>query len=88
MRKIALVILICSAISAWAQTGDLPANTPLKLSDGTYLFIAEDGYMRMVDKAGKPIEMLDDEEMELEDGSVVLMKNKLFFRHDHRKMKH
>jgi hypothetical protein len=41
----------------------------------------------MVNKDGKPIEMKDGVEMELEDGTLIMMMNKKIWRHDHRKHK-
>ncbi len=82
MRKLTFIILLISSflVLAVEKTGE-----PLRLKDGSYLFISEDDTMRMVDKNGKPIEMKDGVEMELENGTLIMMKNKKVWRHDHRK---
>ncbi len=60
---------------------------PMKLKDGSLLFVNNDGTMRMVDKTGQPITMKEGVEMELADGSVVMMQNKKVWRHVHQDMK-
>ncbi len=50
----------------------------LQLKDGFYLFISEDDTMKMVDKDGKPIKMQDGVEMELKDGTLIMMMSKNF----------
>lgn len=84
MRKLALILLLITAMTAVAGES---TDEPLRLKDGSYLYISEDDNMRMVDKDGKPIEMKDGVEMELEDGTLIMMKNKKIWRHDHRKHK-
>jgi hypothetical protein len=84
MRKLAFIIFLISAISAGAA--DM-AGEPLRLKNGSYLFISEDDTMRMVDKGGKSVTMKNGVEMELKDGSLVMMKNKKIWRHVHRKTK-
>jgi len=69
------------------QMKERMSSEPLKLKDGSYLFINEDGTMRMVDRQGKPVMMHDGVEMELEDGSVVVMEHGTLQRHDHRATK-
>ena len=89
MRKLAYTLFLLTALTAGgAQSQEQqPANEPLRLKDGTYLFISDDDTMRMTNKDGKPIEMKDSVEMELEDGTLIMMKNKKLWRHDHRDMK-
>ncbi len=58
---------------------------PLKLADGSQLFLNANGSMRMVDKSGKPLSMIEGVEMTLEDGSIILMHNKKIFRHIHKR---
>lgn len=87
MRKSTLILLLCSALSAGAeQAGNYPINEPLKLMDGSYLFINEGGSMRMVDKTGNPIQMKDGVAMALQDGTFIIMENKKILRHEHRKI--
>ena len=89
MRKLAYILFLLTALTAsGAQSQEQqPANEPLRLKDGTYLFISDDDTMRMTNKDGKPIEMKDSVEMELEDGTLIMMKNKKIWRHYHRDMK-
>ena len=84
MRKLTFMILLFSAVFVIAAEN---MSEPLQLKDGSYLFINEDDTMRMVDKDGKPITMKEGVEMELKDGSLILMKSKKLWRHEHRKMK-
>lgn len=85
MRKLAYILLLVTAMAAGAA--ETASDEPLRLKDGSYLYISEDDTMRMVDKDGKPIEMKDGVEMELEDGTLIMMMNKKVWRHDHRKHK-
>jgi hypothetical protein len=85
MRKIFFLMLIITAVTVSAeQVGE---NRPLRLKDGSYLFMNEGDTMRMVDKEGRPVRMRDGVEMELEDGTLIMMKNKKIWRHRHRDMK-
>ncbi|NIQ14904.1 MAG: CopK family periplasmic copper-binding protein [Candidatus Dadabacteria bacterium] len=89
MRKLMLLpilFLSASAIAAGSATG-LPVSEPLQLKDGSYLFIDNNDNMRMVDRYGEPIRMKDDVEMELKDGTLIMMKNKKVWRHIHRDTK-
>lgn len=86
MRNLIFILFLLTAFATGAaeSTGE-----SLHLKDGSYLFINEDtDTMRMIDKNGNPVEMKDGVEMELEDGSLIMMKNKKIWRHDHRKHKH
>ena len=85
MRKIIFLLLLflsASTIAAESASG-LPIGEPLLLKDGTYLFIVEDDNMRMVSSSGKPIRMNNGVEMELQDGTIIIMKNKKVWRHRH-----
>ncbi len=84
MRNLTFIIVLISAISVYAveNTGE-----PLELKDGAYLFVSDNNTMRMVDKDGEPVKMQDGVEMELKDGTLIMMKNKKMWRHDHRRMK-
>ncbi|HEY5702111.1 MAG TPA: CopK family periplasmic copper-binding protein [Gammaproteobacteria bacterium] len=85
MKKSIFILLLTSAL--YAGAADMGNDQPLRLKDGSYLFISEDNTMRMVDKDGRPIQMKDGVEMELEDGTLIMMKNEKIWRHDHRKHK-
>ncbi len=80
-----IVLLLLITLSAGAE--QMAQSEPLKLKDGSYLFVNDDDTMRMVDKTGKPIQMKEGVEMELEDGSIVMMQNKRLWRHVHSKSK-
>jgi hypothetical protein len=84
MRNLIFIVILVSAFNLSAAG---MSNGPLKLMDGSHLFISDDNMMRMVDKDGKPITMKDGVEMELEDGSLIMMKNEKIWRHNHRKHK-
>ena len=66
---VALVVLFCTITAFSAELDE-----PLRLEDGSYLFIDEDGMMRMVDRSGRPIEMRSDVEMKTIDGDIIMMK--------------
>tara|TARA_R110002073_G_scaffold55549_1_gene142131 strand:+ start:302 stop:541 length:240 start_codon:yes stop_codon:yes gene_type:complete len=57
----------------------LPHET-LRFKDGSYLHIHDDDTTVMVDKNGNPVKMKDGIEMELEDGTLVIMKNNKVWR--------
>jgi copper resistance protein K len=84
MQKVVVIILLLSSISIMAKE-TLPHST-LQLKDGAYLHIHDDDTTVMVDKYGNPIKMKDGIEMELEDGSLIMMKNDKVWRHIHRKV--
>lgn len=81
MRNLAFIILLISSISVGAVE---MMDGPLRLKDGSYLFISDDETMRMVDKDGNPMTMKDGVEMEMEDGTLIMMTNKKIWRHVHR----
>ncbi len=99
MKKLLAVLLLTSLMASgayaqehkhkkmpsMAEPKELHVDGPMKLKDGSLLFVNEDGTMRMVDKTGKPMSMKEGVEMEMEDGSVMLMHNKKAFRHVHRR---
>jgi hypothetical protein len=70
----ALACLVGSLTAVYAAE---PPADKLELKDGTMLFLHPDGTGRMVDEHGKPMSMADGVEMELKDGRMVMMKNKL-----------
>jgi len=82
MRILAFIILLVSVMSIGAiETNEepLPHDT-LRFKDGSYLHIHDDGTTVMVDKNGNPIKMIDGIEMELEDGTRVMMRNNKVWR--------
>jgi hypothetical protein len=88
MRKLTYIVFLLSTmfISTAGYAAEQSENNPLALKDGSHLFINDDGTMRMVDNDGKPFEMKEGVEMELEDGTLIMMKNKKIWRHKHREM--
>jgi hypothetical protein len=86
MKTLALIPLLLLSASVCA-TEAANNNEPLKLKNGSYLFINQDNTMRMVDSAGKPLNMKDGVEMELSNGDLIMMKGKRLWRHNHFKMK-
>jgi glyoxylate utilization-related uncharacterized protein len=85
MRKLLFLIIFVISVSVNAEgSGE---HHPLRLKDGSYLFMSEDDTMRMVDKEGRPVKMKDGVEMELKDGTLIMMKNKKIWRHKHQDMK-
>jgi hypothetical protein len=86
MRNLLFLMFLVMSVSVIAESQE-QYHEPLKLKNGSYLFINEDETMRMVDRHGMPVQMKDGVEMELEDGTVIMMKNKKIWRHDHRDMK-
>ncbi len=85
MKKLLFIALLVTAVSL--NAAESTNEHPMKLKDGSFLFMNEDETMRMVDKEGRPIKMKDSVEMELEDGTMIMMKNKKMWRHEHQKMK-
>ncbi|OGT81868.1 MAG: hypothetical protein A3H91_02585 [Gammaproteobacteria bacterium RIFCSPLOWO2_02_FULL_61_13] len=45
------------------------------LKDGSMLYIQADGNMKMVNTAGKPMQMEEDVPMELQDGTIIMMRH-------------
>lgn len=83
MKKTVLAALFAVAIAPWiaANAEDAVADK-LELKDGGMLFMHPDGTSRMVDAHGKKVDMTDGVEMELKDGRVMMMKNKMvWMRH-------
>ncbi len=102
MKMLALIPLLLLLVTACATdapisvqpTVQMTDTGPLELKDGSYVFISEDGTMRMTDRNGNPVTMRAGVEMELKDGDLIMMKNKRLWRsvnprkvHDHRKLK-
>lgn len=72
MPLIVPLLLLVAVTGAMAEE-EYPQSARLK--DGSIVFIDNDGAMKMVDKRGNPMRMKDGVPMELEDGSVIMMKN-------------
>jgi uncharacterized protein YxjI len=104
MKKLVLIPLLLLFVSACATDAPAPVQQTeqeththkgaYELADGSYVFISDDGTMRMTDRNGKPVIMQEDVEMELKDGHTIMMKNNRIWHsekpiktHDHRKMK-
>tara|TARA_R110000782_G_scaffold30891_9_gene76591 strand:- start:1593 stop:1955 length:363 start_codon:yes stop_codon:yes gene_type:complete len=84
MRKLIFTMLLVSGMVASAA--DM-SDESLMLKDGATLITNDDGTMNMKNKDGDPVAMKNGVAMELEDGSLIMMKNKKVWRHNHRKMK-
>ncbi len=96
MKTLLLIPLVLLSASVFANESDSEAskNEPIRLTNGSYLFISENNTMRMVDNEGKPVQMSDGVERELMDVDFIMMKNKRLWlsinpkkRHNHQKMK-
>ena len=75
MKKLILSIPLLASFAVVAGVpADIPTGQALRLKDGNYVFVSEDGNMRMTDANGKPITMKDGVVMELQDGTEILMK--------------
>ncbi len=72
VAMIAALALILAATLLPAAAGEAES---FHLKDGTMLYIQADGTMKMADKAGKPMHMEEDVPMELQDGSVIMMRH-------------
>ena len=74
-------ILVLAALLGWTAAFAAEAvDEPIRLEDGSYLFVDDEGTTRMVDRHGKPIKMRDNVEMNTQDGGVVVMRNKRVWR--------
>lgn len=73
MRKLAIILVLF--ITACATTPEPPSEVK-RLKNGSLLFIDKSGYMTMVDPWGKSMSMANGVPMQMDDGSVILMKNK------------
>ncbi|MFT5426479.1 MAG: hypothetical protein ACI9ZT_001420 [Gammaproteobacteria bacterium] len=51
-------------------------SEPVRLKYGSYLYIRDDGTMRVVSENNKLISIKDGAELELVDGQLITMKNK------------
>lgn len=83
---IPLLLLLVSACSTdptkpVQSTGQLYDTGALLLKDGSYVFISDDGTMRMTDRNGTPVTMKNGVEMELKNGDLIMMKGTRLWRH-------
>ena len=84
MKKTLTIFLLLSSISIMAN--EILPHSTLQLKNGLYLHIHDDDTTVMVDKNGNPIKMRDGIEMELDDGSLIMMKNNKVWRQINRKV--
>jgi hypothetical protein len=73
MGKLPLIILLISTITACSAE---MMTEPIRLKEGPYLYIRDDGTMRVVSENNKLISIKDGAELELVDGQLITMKNK------------
>lgn len=80
--KILAAVFAASLIPCIGASADATSPEKLELKNGDMLFLHSDGTSRMVDPHGKQREMADGVEMEMKDGRVLLMRNKMvWMRH-------
>lgn len=77
MAVLAALVLMFMANSMPVLAGGVESY---HLKDGSMLYIQPDGNMKMIDKAGKPMHMEEDVPMELEDGTVIMMRHNLVWK--------
>lgn len=77
MKKLVLVMmtlmLSSGAALLHAEEGDAEM---FHLKDGSVLFVQADGSMKMVDNKGEPMKMKEGVPMEVDDGSIIMMRQK------------
>lgn len=83
MKSTILAAVFAASLIPWiGASADETVVEKLELKNGGMLFMHSDGTSRCVDAHGKQIDMADGIEMELKDGRVMLMKNKMvWMRH-------
>lgn len=78
------LVALIAALAMTFMANSLPAVAgeveSYHLKDGSMLYIQADGNMKMIDKSGKPMQMEEDVPMELEDGTVIMMRHKLVWK--------
>lgn len=78
MKRTLIAMALASLVGSLAAVhATEPPPEKLELKDGTMMFLHPDGTGRMVDEHGKPMSMADGVEMELKDGRMVMMKNRV-----------
>ena len=81
MYSKAVGVLVLAALLGWtAAFAAEIVDEPIRLEDGSYLFVDDEGTTRMVDRDGRPIKMRDNVEMKTQDGGVIVMRNKRVWR--------
>ena len=75
MKRLFLAITMACMVTALATAHAKEAAEKLELKSGSTLFLHANGTSRMVNVHGKSIAMADGEEMALNDGRIVMMKN-------------
>ena len=73
MAIIAALAITLTATLLPAAEGEVESYL---LKDGSVLIVRADGTMKMVDKNCEKIQMAEDVPMELEDGSIIMMRLK------------
>jgi len=69
-----MLVLAAAAGPALAARGDAPVPGTYALKDGTTLYVASNGTMRMFTADGHRLDMKDGVRMETRDGKVIVMK--------------
>lgn len=77
---IVMVGLIASLNATAAFAGEQESERQIKMKDGSTLVIFADGKMAMRDRKGLPSSMPENQTMEAEDGSRIVMKSNEVFR--------
>ena len=81
MKRAIIAAVFAASLVPWMGASAEEAEK-LELKNGGMLFMHPDGTSRMVDDHGKKVDMTDGVEMELKDGRVMMMKNKMvWMRH-------
>jgi hypothetical protein len=77
MKTLLLIpfVLLSASVCAAESDQNVGKNEPIRLTNGSYLFISQDDTMRMVNNEGKPVQMGDGVEMQLLNGDLFMMKN-------------
>ena len=75
LHRNTLIAAILATVAHSASAAE-PAVDRYELKDGSILYVRPDGTMNMVDPHGKPMSMGDGVEMELNDGNILMMKNR------------
>lgn len=74
MRKLTSFLLLISTMSVGASE---MMSESVRLKDGSHLYIRDDGAMRVTTENNKLITIKDGVELELVDGQLITMKNKI-----------
>ena len=74
----ALVLNGCASIGQTSSADQNPKRFELK--DGSILIVDADGRMRMFNRGGDPVYMKDGVAMELEDGTIITMKENVIWK--------